>query len=126
MYYSQRYPFYFQLQVLYELEIWSRGNLQTSTFLCLFFVIEMTTLRLKFKDQRWESDITFLKEDHLNTFLKSYRSLELEPLNDAYLYKLEPPRQNTPPPPSYTYYIRQGRIVINALNFFSIMLISFS
>ena len=85
----------------------------------------MTTLRLKFKDQRWESDITFLKEDHLNTFLKSYRSLELEPLNDAYLYKLEPPSQNIPPP-SYTYYIRQGRIVINALNFFSIMLISFS
>ena len=32
-----------------------------------------------------------LKEDHLNTFLKSYRSLELEPLNDAYLINLNPP-----------------------------------
>ena len=66
------------------MEIWSRGKL-TDLNTCLFFAIEMTTLRLRFKDQRWESDITFLKEDHLNTFLKSYRSLELEPLNDAYL-----------------------------------------
>ena len=72
------------------MEIWSRGKL-TDLNTCLFFAIEMTTLRLRFKDQRWESDITFLKEDHLNTFLKSYRSLELEPLNDAYLINLNPP-----------------------------------
>lgn len=68
----------------------------------------MTTLRLKFKDQRWESDITFLKEDHLNTFLKSYRSLELEPLNDAYLYKLEPPVRISPPHPTPIIFGRAG------------------